>query len=273
MSVAWVGAIAYSLQLYYDFSGYSDMAIGLARIFNIHLPVNFNSPYKSLSIIEFWARWHITLSQFLRNYLYIPLGGNRKGEPRRLINIFITMLLGGIWHGAGTQFILWGILHGFFIVVNHIWRIWKARLGITPKGNRFTCFVSWVSTMLCVVIAWVFFRADNIASALLLIKSMFDPGAAGMVFHFHDVGIKKVIFLILGLLGVGSVIFLPNTQELMAAPSNLPSPSFSKRAGIRWRPSRFTGILIGLCFFFSICILLANRIVLQTSSPFLYFKF
>jgi len=119
---AWGGALAYTLQLYFDFSGYSDMAIGIAYMFGIKLPINFNSPYKATSIIDFWRRWHITLSRFLRDYLYFALGGNRKGSIRRYINLFLTMLLGGIWHGAGWTFVIWGMLHGTYLIINHAWR-------------------------------------------------------------------------------------------------------------------------------------------------------
>jgi D-alanyl-lipoteichoic acid acyltransferase DltB (MBOAT superfamily) len=119
---AWGGALAYTVQLYFDFSGYSDMAIGLAYMFGIKLSINFNSPYKSSSIIDFWRRWHITLSRFLRDYHYFSLGGNKKGNIRRYTNLFITMLLGGIWHGASWTFIIWGALHGFYLIVNHAWR-------------------------------------------------------------------------------------------------------------------------------------------------------
>ena len=117
----WGGALCYTLQLYFDFSGYSDMAIGLSRLFGVTLPLNFHSPYKSVNIIEFWRRWHMTLSHFLRDYLYIPLGGNRKGNVRRHLNLIITMLLGGLWHGAGWTYVLWGGLHGLYLVINHGW--------------------------------------------------------------------------------------------------------------------------------------------------------
>jgi len=126
---AWSGALAYTFQLYFDFSGYTDMAIGVARMFNVRLPLNFNSPYKSLSIVDFWRRWHMTLSAFLRDYLYIPLGGSRKGMPRRYINLMTTMLLGGLWHGAGWTFVVWGFLHGFYLVVNHAWTSFRTSLG------------------------------------------------------------------------------------------------------------------------------------------------
>ena len=119
---AWVGALSYTFQLYFDFSGYSDMAIGLGLIFNIRLPINFDSPYKAVSIIDFWRRWHITLSNFLRDYLYITLGGSRRGQVRRYGNLLTTMLLGGLWHGAGWTFVIWGGLHGVYLCINHGWR-------------------------------------------------------------------------------------------------------------------------------------------------------
>ena len=175
---AWGGALAYSLQLYFDFSGYSDMAIGLARMFGVRLPLNFNSPYKAASIIDFWRRWHITLSRFLRDYLYIPLGGSHKGEARRMANLMITMLLGGLWHGAGWTFVLWGGLHGIYLMVNHGWR----RLFPVTSGNRFRKVCGWTMTMLAVVVAWVPFRAESLEGA----KNMM----AGM-FGLHGVSVSK----------------------------------------------------------------------------------
>lgn len=160
---AWAGALAYTLQLYFDFSGYSEMAIGLGLMFNLKLPINFNSPYKATSIIDFWHRWHITLSTFLKNYLYIPLGGNRHGEFNRLRNLMVTMLLGGLWHGAGWTFVIWGGLHGFYLVVNHSFR----KLGgLLPK------IAAWPLTFLAVVVTWVFFRAENVYDAGSLIYTM-----------------------------------------------------------------------------------------------------
>lgn len=160
---AWIGSLAYTLQLYFDFSAYSEMAIGLGLMFNYNLPLNFNLPYRSCSIIEFWHRWHMTLSAFLKNYLYIPLGGNRTGHHLR--NIMITMFLGGLWHGAGWTFIVWGCLHGIFICINHVWR--KTQI-VLPKA------LCWFITFNAVNIAWVFFRADNLQQAIKIIKAMFD---------------------------------------------------------------------------------------------------
>ena len=172
---AWTGVIAYSLQIYFDFSGYSDMAIGLALLFGLRLPVNFDSPYKSRSIIEFWRRWHITLSTWLRDYLYIPLGGNRHGEWLRLRNIFITMLLGGLWHGAGWTFVIWGALHGAYIVVNHL-----LHKPAAPPDAPHIAVGKQAATLLLVMFAWVFFRAKSLPAALVLLQSMaagFSPSA------------------------------------------------------------------------------------------------
>ncbi|MCL6558895.1 MAG: MBOAT family protein, partial [Firmicutes bacterium] len=160
---SWAGALAYTMQLYFDFSGYSDMAVGLGLMLNTALPVNFNSPYKSSSIIDFWRRWHITLSNFLKLYLYIPLGGNRKGYPRKMLNLFVTMLLGGLWHGAGWTFVLWGGLHGAYLVVNHTWR--RLDFKLPPALSR-------PLTFLAVVAAWVVFRANSVHDAFAVLKAM-----------------------------------------------------------------------------------------------------
>lgn len=170
---AWGGALAYTFQLYFDFSGYSDMAIGSARLFGIRLPLNFFSPYKAASIIEFWRRWHITLSRFLRDYLYIPLGGNRRGRGRRYGNLMITMALGGLWHGAGWTFVLWGLLHGTYLVVNHLWHWLSRRFGL--EGFRSTSFwraVAWAMTFVAIVVGWVFFRAESLDAALVMLRGM-----------------------------------------------------------------------------------------------------
>lgn len=163
---AWITALSYSFQLYFDFSGYTDMAIGIALLFNIRLPANFNSPYKALDLQDFWRRWHITLSRFLRDYLYIPLGGNRNGEIATYTNLMITFLLGGLWHGAGWTFVFWGFLHGFGLCVNRAWK----RIGI-----RLWASVAWLITFLYVVVAWVFFRAEEWADAIKVLS-----GVAGL---------------------------------------------------------------------------------------------
>lgn len=175
---AWGGALAYTFQLYFDFSGYSDMAIGLSKMFGVDLPINFNSPYKSQNITEFWRRWHMTLSQFLRDYLYIPLGGNRLGRTRRYINLMITMLLGGLWHGASWTFVGWGGLHGLYLVINHGWHGLKRHLGILQsEPTTVEKTLGMGLTFLAVVVAWVFFRAPSTHAALIILEGM--SGANG----------------------------------------------------------------------------------------------
>ena len=162
---AWVGALSYTLQLYFDFSGYSEMAIGLALMFNLKMPVNFNSPYQARSIIDFWRRWHMTLGLWVKNYLYIPMGGNRHGELKKMRNLFVSMLIIGLWHGAGWTFVIWGGLHGILLMINHAWR----KTGINlPKA------INWGLTFLCVVICWVFFRAGSFSEAMAVLGSMVD---------------------------------------------------------------------------------------------------
>ena len=203
---AWIGALAYTFQLYFDFSGYSDMAIGISLMFGIFLPLNFNSPYKATSIIDFWRRWHMTLSQFLRDYLYIPLGGNRHGRLQRYVNLMITMLLGGLWHGAAWTFVIWGALHGLYLCINHAW----ANYGppIPQALKRPAGIVSFVLTFLAVVVAWVFFRADSLASATSVLSRMADPRE--IVFGRTEIA-QSILIVIYAALAW----FAPNTQELV----------------------------------------------------------
>src|SRR5665213_1633261 len=170
---AWGAALAFTFQIYFDFSGYSDIAIGLSRLFGIKLPYNFDSPYKSLSIIDFWRRWHMTLSRFLRDYLYIPLGGNRNGVLRRHAKLLITMVLGGLWHGAGWTFVVWGALHGAFLIINHGWRAARRVLGIAENAAGIVGrLAAWALTFLAVVVAWVFFRAPDLRTAFDMLSGM-----------------------------------------------------------------------------------------------------
>ena len=156
---AWIGALAYTFQLYFDFSGYSDMAIGISLMFGIFLPLNFNSPYKAISIVDFWRRWHMTLSQFLRDYLYIPLGGNRRGRILRYVNLMITMVLGGLWHCPAWTFVAWGALHGAYLCVNHAWSNYGP--ATAPRLARLANITALILTFASVLIAWVFFRAES----------------------------------------------------------------------------------------------------------------
>lgn len=277
---AWVGALAYSLQLYFDFSGYSDMAVGLALLFNIRLPVNFFSPYKATSIIDFWRRWHMTLSRYLRDYLYIPLGGNRYGEYNRLRNLMITMLLGGLWHGAGWTFIVWGLLHGLYLVINHSWRKLKFSLS---NG------VAWGLNFICVVIAWVFFRADTIHSAVLIIKGMFGLNGIslpGNIVHklpiLGNYGVKFAGLMpltslptskvVIGIgISMGIVMFLPNVMEITAKyrPAlGIEEKSVETKLAkyLQWTPSYFWSIVLGIITILSI-------LSIGQISEFLYFQF
>jgi D-alanyl-lipoteichoic acid acyltransferase DltB (MBOAT superfamily) len=162
---AWGASLSYTFQLYYDFSGYTDMAIGAALLFGIRLPVNFNSPYKALDIQDFWRRWHITLSNGLRDYVYIPLGGNRAGEGRMLSNLMLTFLIGGLWHGAGWTFVIWGALHGLALVLHRLW---------SKAGFVMNRWVAWFITFMFVNLAWVFFRAESVESAFSMLAAMAD---------------------------------------------------------------------------------------------------
>jgi D-alanyl-lipoteichoic acid acyltransferase DltB (MBOAT superfamily) len=177
---AWGGGLAYTMQIYFDFSGYSDMAIGLGRMFGIRLPLNFHSPYKAVNIIEFWHRWHMTLSRFLRDYVYVPLGGNRKGQARRYVNLMTTMVLGGLWHGAGWTFLIWGTAHGLCLAVNHGWHAVRRALGQDPeRSTRPGRFFSMLLTFLVVTVTFVIFRAESFAGAHRIVFTMF--GGNGVV--------------------------------------------------------------------------------------------
>src|SRR6478735_9887060 len=203
---AWCGALAYTFQLYFDFSGYSDMAIGISLMFGIFLPLNFNSPYKATSIIDFWRRWHMTLSQFLRDYLYIPLGGNRRGRVLRYVNLMITMLLGGLWHGAAWTFVAWGALHGVYLCINHAWNNYGP--AVAPRFARLADMAAFILTFLAVVVAWVFFRADSMSTALYVLSKMADPtqiafGRAEMAYALFIMAYAAIAW------------FAPNTQTIM----------------------------------------------------------
>jgi alginate O-acetyltransferase complex protein AlgI len=189
-----LGALAYTSQLYFDFSGYSDMALGLSRMFNVTLPFNFNSPYKALNISDFWRRWHISLSTFLRDYLYVPLGGNRKGPTMRYVNLCVTMILGGLWHGASWSFVLWGTLHGGYLVVHHAFRAVVERAGWAGPLDRSRLFAmaSWLLTFAAVVCAWILFRAHTLDGAGRVLVALIGQGDAGLDGHalFWNAGLS-----------------------------------------------------------------------------------
>lgn len=234
---SWVATLSYTFQLYFDFSGYSDMAIGIALMLGIHLPLNFDSPYKSKNIIEFWRKWHITLSSFLRDYLYIPLGGNRNGKLRKNVNLLTTMLLGGLWHGAGWNFIIWGALHGLYLVINNFWRQ-------IYKGNSKLYTLCSVSlTFLVTIFAWVFFRAKTFDQAINILNSMTRD--------FSGLHLGSEIYI---LFLVALITFLaPNTQEIQ-----------------KFKKSKFHFIITLICSLLSFYLLLFNS---NQVHEFLYYDF
>lgn len=209
---AWCGALAYTFQLYFDFSAYSDMAYGLSYMFGIILPINFNSPYKARSIIDFWRRWHITLSSFLRDYLYIPLGGNRLGTMRRHANLMITMLLGGLWHGASWTFVIWGALHGSYLIINHAIR----RL-LGNRQNVAISFLGWLLTFMAVVVAWVFFRATSVEIALDVLQAM-TVGTFSASSNESLLGVNRIMAIdecVMWLAGSAVIaFFMPNAYAM-----------------------------------------------------------
>lgn len=208
---AWKTSLSYTIQLYFDFSAYTDMAIGSAYFVNIKIPQNFNSPYLSLNIQDFWRRWHITLGRFLRDYIYIPLGGNRKGRIRTYINLFMTFLIGGIWHGAGWTFVLWGALHGFALCCHRLW---------VKMGYRMPKIAAWMVTILFVNAAWVIFRADNFQTALNILKAMTDLSSIDLQFYTQatsqNYGVMALVGLIIVFVYVLQDIFFRNTQNWSA---------------------------------------------------------
>jgi len=253
---AWSAVLAYTAQIYFDFSAYSDMAIGIGLLFGIHLPVNFDSPYKSKSIIEFWRSWHITLSRFLRDYLYIPLGGNRKGKVRRYVNLLLTMLLGGIWHGAGWTFLIWGALHGFYLMVNHFWHSLK----LSSDGILFRLF-SWAVTFMAVIVAWVFFRAASLDTALDMLMSMAGGYGLGSLS-------ASALLVPAGLLLLA--FFMPNTQQIMdyKPPAGTYGAYMAQKipALMQWKPVPVWALFIGTLF--ALCLMYMTQV-----SEFIYFQF
>lgn len=255
--MAWQAALAYTLQLYFDFSGYSDMAVGLARLFGIVLPINFYSPYKSINIIEFWRRWHITLSRFLRYYLYIPLGGNRKTKLRRHSNLLITMLLGGLWHGAGWTFVLWGLLHGLYLIINHLWQAIIGKSTLRYWQRPFAV----IFTFLWVCIAWVLFRAESVTGAWRIYQGM-----SGL----QDFVLPEKIDAWLWICGLLFIVwFMPNVYQIMRL-FNPVLPTYAdftiQNSYLTWQPTRKWAIILAVMA--TVTLLSLTRI-----SEFLYFQF
>ncbi len=261
---SWIGALSYTFQLYFDFSGYSEMAIGLGLMFNLKLPINFNSPYQAHSIIDFWRRWHMTLGTWVKDYLYIPMGGNRHGELKKMRNLFASMLIIGLWHGAGWTFIIWGGLHGLSLMINHQWRRLKINL---PQG------INWALTFLCVVICWVFFRANSIGDALAILTTMTDlhnialPNKGFIANHFGFLGSYGIQFnswpisgsfvmQMLSLVALGFILAtFPNPQNLLQS--------------LQTHPRRLQAIAGALGLIFAFTLLAIGHV----DSEFLYFQF
>lgn len=248
---SWIGALAYTLQLYFDFSGYSDMALGLALLFGIHLPINFNSPYKAENIIEFWRRWHMTLSRFLRDYLYVPLGGGRHGQLRRYANLGMTMLLGGLWHGAAWTFVVWGAVHAAYLIINHGWKAVLLGAGARSRSNILTRLSGQAITFLAVMVAWVLFRATNVGTAWLMLRSM-----SGFGINSTPQAVMSHALLIPPLLAV--VWFAPNSQQVIAQ-------LFPDKPGSYGPPLRWAAIFGAIL---AICLASMTRV-----TEFLYFQF
>jgi len=274
---AWLGSFCYTFQLYFDFSGYSDMAIGLGRIFGIRLPLNFNSPYKANSIIDFWRRWHMTLSRFLRDYLYIPLGGNREGKTRRYINVFITMLLGGLWHGAGWTFVLWGALHGVFLMVNHAWRTVMRSLGVgLDRRHWLSTATARTVTFLAVSLAWVLFRAESFPVAGRMLASMAGMNGlsvTGQLLEAANLDTLKAGQWVLAMIVICG--WAPNTQQLLAR--YRPALGYAARQGriafdgsseprIRWRPTPAAALAVAI-------VAIVTIVSLTKVSEFIYWQF
>jgi alginate O-acetyltransferase complex protein AlgI len=289
--VSWSAAVGFSLQIYFDFSGYTDMALGLALMMGIRLPLNFDSPYKASNIIDFWRRWHMTLSRFLRDYLYIPIGGNRRGELRRYINLMLTMLLGGLWHGAGWTFVAWGGLHGSYLIINHGWERVRTKSGF--RSTPATRAISRLATFSAVVIAWVFFRAQTFDAASLLLRGMI--GWYGVAASPETLDVLKgqiplwatgnfaMAVAVLAIL-VAAVCILPNSQEILATyrPAETPvairpfaPPLFLVRVGLTDKQGQIaltslSGLIIGGALLVAMIVQTRASTALH---PFIYFQF
>lgn len=262
---AWLGSFCYTFQLYFDFSGYTDMALGLALMVGLRLPENFNSPYKATGIVDFWRRWHITLSSWLRDFLYIPMGGNRRGKIRQYLNLFLTMLIGGAWHGAGWTFVIWGALHGLMLCVNHFFRSCVRETRLAGIGSFPPLrFISILFTFLCVNFCWVVFRASDLDAALAMYAAMFtgpfvpDATSTGNFFKAYLPNSYLPGWLPLALLALCAAVcwFFPASQQIIAGGKGF----------LRWRPTH--GWAAGMAILAFVALVLLTR-----QSAFLYFQF
>lgn len=293
---AWGGALAYTFQIYFDFSGYCDMAIGAAFMLGIRLPLNFDSPYKATSIIDFWRRWHITLSGFLRDHIYVPLGGNRRGMARQCVNVMVVMVVGGLWHGAGYTFIIWGAIHGGFLALNHLLRqTFRGGVLPGPAGRA----AGWAATMLIVVCGWVFFRAGTLGGAVRMLEGMAGLNGIAAPQQVRTLlqrvpGMPEIqqaiiyqssgdVMLLAAMLGIMTVIVtrLPNVAELFAAwrpvlrhgkeaaePAAAAVPTGWLAGVRRWSFGPGQAVALGLMLF-----VVARQLLSAAPSEFLYFNF
>lgn len=249
--IAWLGVIAYSFQIYFDFSGYSDMAIGLGKMFGFNFPENFNYPYISKSIREFWRRWHITLSNWFKDYLYISLGGNRKGNTRTYLNLLIVFLLTGLWHGASWNFIIWGLFHGCFLVLE--------RIGFSRVLNRTPKYISHIYTLLVIIFGWVFFRSNSFSEAINYIKTMFSFNSK-INFEYLDYYLSKdIIFILILALFLSTPIYKKYRNYIITLQIKSNSLRFGKAINIITLT-----ILLVISYFY---------IATDAYNPFIYFRF
>ena len=257
---AWYGALAFCLQIYFDFSAYSDMALGVSLMFGIRLPLNFNSPYKSHSIIEFWRRWHMTLSRFLRDYLYIPLGGSRSSPLRRYANLLITMLLGGLWHGAAWTYILWGALHGIYLVINHAWR------GLTRGAFKSPLFnlAGMAVTFVAVTAAWTVFRATSLSAAASMLTGMMGLNGLHATASPYVSNFQLILFPPL----LAICWFMPNAYQMLDRFSPALQQPSEDRSWLEWRPNIWWALGMGILAALSL-----SQIVSGPPPAFIYFQF
>lgn len=256
--LAWSGSLCYTLQIYFDFSGYSDIAIGSALLFGINLPINFNSPYKASSIIDFWRRWHITLSTFLKDYLYIPMGGNRRGEFNRNLFLMITMLLGGLWHGAGWIYIIWGGMHGVALMINHLYRK-KVSVWLPHQLLNSYIYVlgSWLITFMFVNLTFIVFRSESLISIMTLFSSLseFSIGLTGFISKDSKfiLGLEPTVNLLFICVLCLLVKTLPNTQQIM---DYSPKKNYSEQT--KWHPGFVFTLTIGIILIISLYKIIGN---------------
>lgn len=290
---AWMGMFAYTMQLYFDFSGYSDMAIGASLLFGVALPLNFHSPYKSLNIAEFWRRWHMTLSRFLRSYVYAPLSRSCRGGPCLNACLFVTMLVAGIWHGAGWNFFIFGALHGIYLIMNHAWRVFRRRIlkQNLSRSSRWGRVFSCITTFIAVVVSLVYFRSESSAGAMVILKGMvglngwalpdggfWDLGLLSPLLHamhvpFTALSARAILDpdAILWVVLLFAIAFgLPNTQQIVGHFQPMLNAFSGDRFRVpdwmRWKPNPAFALFTGGVFVFGL-------VSITKVSPFLYFQF